>query len=37
MALSAFDDKTQEPQSRELEDVLVDAAEWWTQLISRVR
>ena len=37
MALSAFDDKAHEPQSIELDDVLGNAAELWTQLISRVR
>ncbi len=34
MALSAFDDKTREPQSQELEAVLSGTADLWRQLIS---
>ena len=37
MALSEFDDKTQEPQSKELDDVLLDAAELWKELISSLK
>jgi len=37
MALSEFDDKTQEPQSEELDDVLLDAAELWKELISSLK
>ncbi len=34
MALSAFDDKTREPRSQELDDVLLGAAGLWQELIS---
>ena len=37
MALSAFDDKDQEPKSQELDEVLLDAAELWKGLISGVK
>ena len=37
MALSAFDDKAQEPQKEELGEVLGAAAGLWDELISRVR
>ncbi len=37
MALSAFDDKSREPQRGELTDVLGDAARLWDELISNVR
>ncbi|MDH3253437.1 MAG: DUF3788 domain-containing protein [Acidobacteriota bacterium] len=36
MALSAFDDKDREPQISELEDVLLEAAAVWRELISRL-
>jgi hypothetical protein len=36
MALSAFDDKTQEPQSEALSEVLGSAAGLWKQLISSI-
>ena len=37
MVLSAFDDKSREPQRGELTDVLGDAAPLWDELISNVR
>lgn len=37
MALSAFDDRTREPNSEGLYEVLGDAAEMWTRLIVEVR
>jgi hypothetical protein len=36
MALSAFDDKSHKPQSEEIDDVLLDAARLWKELISSV-
>ncbi len=37
MALSAFDDKSQEPEPGDLSEVLGQAAQLWDQLISSVR
>ena len=36
MALSAFDDKAQEPQKPELNSVLGEASELWDQLVSSI-